>query len=246
MTLNSLDLAVFFLAWFFQAFTGFGAGIFIVGILSLLYDPKIVIVSSAVINLFGTAFMSALLLKKVKPRFDILLLLVLGSVPGIFVGAKTLLFIDRETLRVVIGVFILLLGLYDLLVQRGALLKFSMRDRARNSLAVGFVGGFFAGLIGMGGPPPVVYLNQVLEDLDEFKTTLTLFFTSNIVFRILFYGIQGGTEYFSLGLIYAGAVAIPPGVYLGLLLSRRVRPANLKVFISISVMLLGAALVIKP
>ncbi|EDP76663.1 sulfite exporter TauE/SafE family protein [Hydrogenivirga sp. 128-5-R1-1] len=246
MTLNPLDLAVFFFAWFFQAFTGFGAGIFIVGILSLLYDPKTVIVSSAVINLFGTAFMSALLLKKVKPRFDILLLLILGSVPGIFVGAKTLLFIDRETLRVVIGIFILLLGLYDLLVQRGALLKFSMRDRARNSLAVGFVGGFFAGLIGMGGPPPVVYLNQVLEDLDEFKTTLTLFFTSNIVFRILFYGIQGGTEHFSLGLIYAGAVAIPLGVYLGLILSRRVRPANLKVFISISVMLLGAALVIKP
>jgi len=237
LTPSPIDLGVFFLAWFFQAFTGFGAGIFIVGILSLLYDPRLVIVSSAVVNLFGTLFMSLLLLRG---------LLILGSVPGIFIGTKVLLFLDRETLRVVIGIFIFLLGVYDLMVQRGLLAKLSMRESPLLSSAVGFVGGFFAGLIGMGGPPPVVYLNQVLDDVEEFKTTLTLFFTSNILFRILSYGTQGGIEYFDTGLIYAGAISIPAGVYLGLLASRRIEPSRLKAIISLSVILLGTVLVMNP
>ena len=246
MSLNLLDISVFFIAWLFQAFTGFGAGIFIVGVLSLVYNPKDVVVSSAVINLFGTLFMAFLLLRNVRPRIDILLLLIVGSVPGILFGSNLLLSLNRDALKLLIGLFILSLGIYDLLVQRGTLSKFSMKKSTFASLGVGFIGGFFAGLVGMGGPPPVVYLNQVLEDVDEFKSTLTLFFTSNILFRILFYGLQGGAEHFNMSMIYAGALSIPPGVYLGLLLSRRLSSVKLKRIISMSVVLLGFFLVIKP
>lgn len=239
------DLTVFFIAWFFQAFTGFGAGIFIVGILSVIYDPKVVIVSSAVINLFGTLFMSALLMRKVRPNFRILLLLILGSVPGIFIGSEVLFFLNRDTLKLLIGVFIFALGVYDLVVQRGFVSIARMREKALTTFGVGFVGGFFAGLIGMGGPPPVVYLNQILEDIEEFKSTLTLFFTSNILFRLLSYGVQGGMEFFSTDLILAGAISIPPAVVLGVYLSRRVKPTALKTTISLSVCLLGLALIVE-
>ncbi len=245
MIIHPFDLFVFFIAWFFQAFTGFGAGIFIVGLLSFIHSPKEVIVTSAVVNLFGTLFMATLLLKKVKPRLDILLPLIAGSVPGILLGSKTLFLLDRDALRITIGSFILFLGLYDLLVQRKFLKSFSMKRSLGASLSTGFVGGFFAGLIGMGGPPPVVYLNQVLEDVEEFKSTLTLFFTSNIIFRIIFYGLEGGSQHFSLSLIYAGALSIPLAVYLGLSLSRRLKPTQLKVLISVSVVVLGVALVIR-
>ncbi|MFN3598791.1 MAG: TSUP family transporter [Aquificaceae bacterium] len=73
---------VVFGAWFFQSITGFGAGIFIIGILSLFYDPKMVIVSSALFNLFGTLF---LIYQNRKGKIDFYLLfsLILGSVPGI-------------------------------------------------------------------------------------------------------------------------------------------------------------------
>jgi uncharacterized membrane protein YfcA len=243
VSFSPVEVGVFFFAWFFQAFTGFGAGIFIVGLLSLYHNPKTVIVSSAPVNLFGTLFMFLLLTRRVKPRLDILSLMVFGSVPGIFLGTKTLLYIDKNTLRVVIGAFILLLGIYDLLVQGRVLKSLSLKRTTAGSFFFGFVGGFFAGLIGMGGPPPVVYLNQVLEDVEEFKSTLTLFFTSNILFRLLFYGTEGGMEYFSPYMVYAGAVAIPPAVYVGLLLSKRVEPSRLKALISVSVVLLGIALV---
>ena len=243
MILSLLDFVVFFGAWFFQAFTGFGAGIFIVGALSLFYDPKSVVVSSAVANLFGTVYMAILLMKRVRPRWDILFPLMLGSVPGIFLGTKVLLLVEKETLRLIIGLFILLLGVYDLLVQKGNLARFSMRKSSITSFGVGFVGGFFAGLIGMGGPPPVVYLNQVVEDVEEFKATLTLFFTSNIIFRILSYSVGGGIEFFDIKLILTAFLSVPLGVYLGLSFSKRMEPVRLKVFISLSVVLLGALLV---
>ncbi len=243
--MNLTDLAVFFLAWFFQAFTGFGAGIFIVGILSVLYDPRMVIVSSALINLFGTLFMSALLMRRVRPNLRILLILILGSVPGIFLGSEVLFFLNKDTLKLLIGVFIFALGVYDLAVQRGKLPLARMKERSSLTIAVGFVGGFFAGLIGMGGPPPVVYLNQILEDVEEFKSTLTLFFTSNILFRLVSYKVQGGMEFFSPDLILAGAVSIPPAVIMGVYLSRRVTPTALKTTISLSVCLLGLALIVE-
>jgi uncharacterized membrane protein YfcA len=240
-----VDFLVFFVAWFFQAFTGFGAGIFIVGILSLFHTPHTVIVSSALINLIGTSFMSLFLLRFVKPRWDLIVMLILGSVPGIFLGTSILLELSKEGVKLVIGLFILAMGLYDIGVQRGVIGNLRMTESPINTIAVGFIAGIFAGLVGMGGPPPVVYLNQVMGNVEEFKFTLTLFFTSNIVFRLLSYKLQGGMEYMEPTLILYSALAIPLGILLGLYLSKRVSVLRLKRIISYSVALLGAGLVVE-
>ena len=240
-----LDLVVFFIAWFFQAFTGFGAGIFIVGLLSLVYDPRSVVISSALVNLLGTITLALFLMRKVRPRWGVLLPLILGSVPGILFGTEVLLALDREALRLTIGVFVLFLGLYDLFVQKGVLSRLSIKEHFLWSLSAGFLGGFFAGLVGMGGPPPVVYLNQVIEEVEEFKATLTLFFTSNIAFRTFFYWLEGGAGFFEPGFLLTALPSVPGGVFLGLYMAGRVRPERIKVLVSLSVVLLGAVLVIQ-
>ena len=243
MTDTALLFSVFFVAWFFQAFTGFGAGIFIVGILSLTYDPKTVVVSSALVNLVGTLTMALLLLRNVRPNLKVLFTLIAGSVPGIFIGGKLLMLFDKETIRLIIGFFILLLGVYDLSVQGLNLRGISMKESAALGVVSGFVGGLFAGLIGMGGPPPVVYLNQVERDVDVFKATLTFFFISNILFRVVAYNALGGQAYFDERIIFVSLFAIPPAIVLGLRSSRMVRPKRLKVLISLSVTLLGFLLI---
>ncbi len=240
-----LDLIVFFGAWFFQAFTGFGAGIFIVGILSLIHDPRSVVVSSALVNLLGTVTLALFLMRRVRPRWSVLLPLIIGSVPGILLGTEVLLILDREALRFIIGVFVLFLGVYDLFVQKGGLSRLSMRENPLWSLSAGFLGGFFAGLVGMGGPPPVVYLNQVVKGVDEFKATLTLFFTSNIVFRTVFYWLEGGADFFEPVFLLTALPSVPAGVLFGLYMSGKVRPERIKALVSLSVILLGAALVIQ-
>ncbi len=235
----TLELLVFFLGWFFQAFTGFGAGIFIVGILSLVYDPKEVVVSSALVNLVGTLTMALLLLRRSAPDFRNLTFLIGGSVPGIYLGSFTLVEIERSLLMKLIGLFIFSLGLYDLLVQRGTLKKVALKDSPRLAVIFGFIGGFFAGLVGMGGPPPVVYLNQVIKDVGKFKTTLTLFFTSNILFRILFYEVEGGSEFLDPSMFLSALLSVPPAIALGLVLSSKVPTSGFKKIVSLSVLVLG-------
>jgi len=237
-------LIIFFiytLAWFFQAFTGFGAGIFIVGILSFVYDPKVVIVSSTIVNFLGIIFMLLFLNRFVKPDFNTLFHLILGSFLGIAISSKILMAIDREVLRVLIGLFILSLGIYDVLVQNNYL-KIRLKKSAFLGILAGFLSGIFAGLIGMGGPPPVVYLNQIYKDVDRFKITLTFFFGTNVLLRIIFYIFYGNSNLWDLNLIIPAFFSVPLGVFLGFYLSRRVKPVFIKKFIAMSVFLLGALL----
>ncbi len=226
-------------AWFFQAFTGFGAGIFIVGVLSLFYEPKEVIVSSAVVNLAGTLL---ILWQNRKARVDMRLLayLILPSVPSIYLGAYLLSLLDKHTLKLIIGVFILLLGFYDLLVQSG---KLRLRLGRRSGPLAGFLGGLFAGLVGLGGPPPAVYLNQNTQDPRSFKLMLNIYFTSNILLRLLFYGVQD-TLYINTEIILYSLVGIPLGVLLGSYAGGLLSGRSFKGVVSTSVLLLGALLLI--
>ncbi|AAC06499.1 putative protein [Aquifex aeolicus VF5] len=239
-----LSFLVYVLAWAFQAFTGFGAGIFIVGILSLFYEPKTVIVSSTVVNLLGIISMLLFLGKITRPNFKILFPLIAGSVAGIGVSAKLLMEIDREVLKALIGGFVLFLGIYDFLVQTNSL-KFRLKASPFVGVFTGFLSGIFAGLIGMGGPPPVVYLNQVCRDLNTYKITLSFFFATNVVFRIIFYLLYGGTEYWSYELILPAFLGAPLGVFAGIYLSRYFTPYFVKRFISLSVLSLGLFLLLE-
>lgn len=230
-------MTVFFIvsfAWLFQSLTGFGAGIFIIGLLSLFYDPKAVVVSSAVFNLLGTL---GLLLQNRKGRIEpyLMLSLLLWSVPGIYLGAYLLDTIDSKSLKLLIALFIILLGLYDLLVQK-KLLKLKLGRRAGPFM--GFLGGLFAGLVGMGGPPPVVFLNQQLRDPQSIRLMLNLLFTSNIFFRLAFYHsfdvVDLQTEFLLFGL--AGVFA---GLLTGSFASRFIVSETYKRLVSYSVIFLG-------
>ena len=226
------------LGWLFQAFTGFGAGIFIVGVLSLFYNPKEVVVSSSLINLWGNLFIFFSLKGKVNPNVQLLLPLTFGSFLGIALSSKILILISKDFLRALIGVFILLLGLYDFFVQRGSL-RIRLKKSFLNGFCAGFLGGLSAGLVGMGGPPPVVYLNQVCKDVRRFKITLSVYFSFNVLTRVFFYLLYGDRSLWRGDLILSSLLAVPLGVYIGLKASEFVRPKTLKQFISLSVSILG-------
>ncbi len=232
------------IAWFFQAFTGFGAGIFIVGLLSLIYEPKTVVVSSTVANLIGNFFVFLSLRNKAKPNFKLLIPLILGSFFGIIAGTKVLVEITSELLKILIGVFISFLGLYDFLVQREKL-KLRFKANFLNGLFMGFLGGIFAGLVGIGGPPPVVYLNQVCKSVNVFKITLSFYFSFNVITRMLSYLLLGEKNYWSFELILSTSLATPLGVFAGLYFSKLFTEKRIKEFISLSVFILGIFLIFE-
>ncbi|MFN7065574.1 MAG: sulfite exporter TauE/SafE family protein [Aquificaceae bacterium] len=226
-------------AWFFQSITGFGAGIFIIGILSLLYDPKMVIVSSAIFNLFGTL---SLIYQNRKGKVELCLLssLVLGSIPGIYLGAYTFHKINSKDLLMLIALFIIFLGFYDLLVHK-SLIPF--RIGRHMGVPMGFLGGYFAGLVGMGGPPPLIFLIQQIKDPSSIKLMLNLYFTSNILLRLTFYKrmevVSLDWTFLSLGLL-----GLLVGIVLGGLLSKRILADQYRAGVSYTVIILGFVLLV--
>ena len=243
--IHLLDGLVYLTAWIFQGFTGFGAGIFIVGILSLYHDPHAVVVSSAVVNLVGVLSVILIFARRSKPNIRVLIPLIAGSIPGIFLGTEVLFRLDRELLRFSIGMFVVFLGVYDLAVQRGVVERVRLRESFFLGGIFGFLGGFFAGLVGIGGPPPVVYLNQITKDVDSLKLTLNLFFASNILFRTASYTLEGGVGFFDPMMILPAFLFVPLGVFLGVVISDRFSSHTVKRIISVSVILLGSALVFR-
>ncbi len=228
-----------FLAWIFQSFTGFGAGIFIVGFLSLFYNPKEVIVSSAIANLVGTLLI-LIQNRKGKVNFPLLASLILSSIPGIYIGSYLLSIIDKEFLKFVIGTFIIALGLYDYMHQKG---KLGFRLGKNLGPLAGFLGGLSAGLVGLGGPPPAVYLNQNTDSMQSFKLMLNVYFTSNILFRLLFYHKEN-ILYLNKEIILQCMLGVPLGVLLGGLLSKRITNVNFKSLVALSVLVLGFLVII--
>ncbi len=230
---------VVFFAWFFQSITGFGAGIFIIGILSLFYNPKMVIVSSAIFNLLGTL---SLIYQNRKGRVEYALLfqLILGSIPGIYLGAYILDRIGNRELLFIVATFIILLGLYDLGVHKGWL-RIRLGDHM--GVPMGFLGGFFAGLVGMGGPPPLVFLAQRLKDPQSIKLMLNIYFTSNILFRLSFYNYLD-VVVLDMGFLFFGLMGLLLGLLLGNLFTERLSAERYRASIPYMVIALGFVLLV--
>ena len=227
-------------AWFFQSLTGFGAGIFIIGILSLLYDPKMVIVSSAIFNFLGTI---GLIYQNRKGKLDAYLLssLIIGSIPGIYLGAWMLDRVEPREARILIGAFIVLLGFYDLALQRGWI---KIRMGRHMGMPVGFLGGLSAGLVGMGGPPPLVFLAQHLKDANSIRLMLNLYFASNVVFRLAAYK-HLEVAFIDVNFIVAGLLGLLFGLALGSMLTKRLSMHFYRSGIAYAIILLGMMLVIS-
>lgn len=227
-------------AWLFQSLTGFGAGIFIIGILSLFYDPKTVIVSSAIFNFLGTV---GLIYQNRKGRLYVYLLfsLIIGSIPGIYLGAWMLDRVEPREARILIGTFIVLLGFYDLALQRGWI---RIRIGRHMGVPVGFLGGLFAGLVGMGGPPPLVFLVQHLREVNSIRLMLNLYFASNVILRLVAYR-HLEVAFIDVNFILAGSLGLLFGLALGSMLTKRISLHFYRSGINYVIILLGVVVVIS-
>jgi len=235
------EALIVFLAWLFQGSVGFGAGILIVGFLSLVEDPKAVVVSSAPVNLAGNLVV-LYRLRFHPPAYRHLLYLTAGSFAGIALSGKVLVEIERSLLSFLIGLFLLSLGLWDAYADRVSL---RIRREALWGFLSGLLGGLFAGLVGMGGPPPAVFLKRVCEDPLRVKSTLALYFTFNVLARLLFYGLYGGFAFLREDFLLVGVPSAVAGSALGLTLSGRLGREGLRRLISLAVLLSGLFLLLK-
>ncbi|RJX25433.1 MAG: sulfite exporter TauE/SafE family protein [Desulfurivibrio sp.] len=173
---------IFLAAGFTQGISGFGSALVAMPLLLLFLDARTAVPLCMLNGLIITAFLSLQLRRnvdwrKIRP-------LVIGCLPGIYVGARFLKEADSDLIKLLLGVMLVGYALYNMFCKPGP-----------GTVAPfwSYIAGFFTGVIGSafsaGGPPTIIYTTLTDWDKDDIKATLSVFF-------------------FTTGLIMAGAYTL--------------------------------------
>lgn len=161
--------AVIFAASVVQAVTGFGFALVAAPFLTFIMGPK----ETVIFLLFSGMFMKSVMLYKTwqHGRSNQVIILFLGSLLGALPGGYFLKIASVETIKVLIGVVLLLAALASI---KNLHIKIVHQRLAQ--LACGFLSGFCGATAGLNGPPIVCYyLNENLPK-ETMRANLVRFF----------------------------------------------------------------------
>jgi len=235
-----LILAAFFvlLGAFVRSVSGFGYALVVTPLLILVMEPKSVVV----INILLVSTTHLIVLYHVKQNIDFrrAILLGIGSIPGIPIGAYLLSSLDPAIIKLAIAALVIP---FSVLLLLGHSHHFQ-RDSLGCAIA-GFIGGTLVTSTSLGGPPAVLFLlNQGLVK-ERFVGTLAVYF--------LFTSIASIIAFSSLGMITAEllktvALLLPTlwlGSYAGIKLLPRINTTLFKKIASAIISVAALAIIIN-
>jgi uncharacterized membrane protein YfcA len=191
--------------------TGFGFAIVAVPILMILMPPKVVV---PVVQLLSAVLQIAILvearkgldLKRVWP-------LLLAGIAGVPLGTYLLLILDPQTLRILVGVVVIISALAML-----AGWRWSVRNEKVASVPVGLAGGALGASTGIPGPPVILFFTNQEMAKQGFRANLVLYFTCVGLVAVLSLLVSGLITQEVLirwaGLLPAVAIGMLAGVWL--------------------------------
>lgn len=202
---------VVFVAGYVRATIGFGSGLVMVGLLTLLFPIKLVVPTVLLLDVLGSILLGGYDFRVIEWRE--LKWLVPGSVLGLAAGAWLLSVTPAQHLTLLLGVFLLGYVVYAVRVDPS---RFPTIARWWGA-PLGIFGGVVGSLYGGGGPPIVAYFQMRKLDKRRFRATFQAVALADNTLRIVLYLL--------LGLLAAplwGAFAVlAPAMLLGLFLGNR-------------------------
>lgn len=229
---------VFFSAGFLQGVSGFGAALLAMPLLVLVLDVREAVTLSLLNGLVINLFMSLHL----KRHFDWrkILPLIVGCVPGVYMGVTILKKVNPAYFKMSLGGLIISYALYCILGRGG---------QKRIGRGWAYVAGFATGTIGSafsaGGPPAIIYTTLTGWKKDEIKATLAALFFFTTTMALAGHYFTGLTTPHVLRLFGVTALPVLGGVFLG---SQFCKKMKTKAYLSIIYYLLiglGVMLVVS-
>ena len=154
-----------------QTISGFGFGILVMATLPHLIPSTLT--CTAMIGLTSVVNSCAIAWKyRKKLNWKAIVFPLLAYFPMSFLAISFAGQAGEGILRKILGVCLILLGLYFLFAQN----RLKVKGNAVNGLIAGGTAGILSGLFNTGGPPMVVYLKGVSEDNEEYIGTIQIFF----------------------------------------------------------------------
>lgn len=167
-------------------------------------------------------------------NLKLILLLLPGAVVGVTIGTVFITNAPTETLRLLLGIIVLLFGLYKVF-ERRILNYFTYQPANWHGLLGGTITGFSSALAHTGGPPVSIYLLMQKVTPSVFIATSALFFLCLNWIKVPFYAYAGLFDFEQLSQVAWILPLVPAGVWSGRWLAYRV---DRKTFENIIVVLL--------
>jgi len=216
-----------------QGVTGFGIGLVAVGVLLIYHPPTVVIPSLVGVYIFTSivllyehrvSFNKKMLGNNMLLSFPSLVLALLGMIGGSFL----LTTISSKSLTLMIGIFVSLFSLYNFFRPRlNDKLVFAVsptnKNRKKETIlcySASSTAGILEGLLGLGGPPIVIYLIYKRLDSKIFIATLSAFFLWINPLRLIHYILLGLIDVEVIKLIFFIFIFVSIGLLLGILIRK--------------------------
>ncbi|MBN2851190.1 MAG: sulfite exporter TauE/SafE family protein [Clostridia bacterium] len=226
-----IGIFVLIFAYAVQGISGFGKSLVATPILSFFIPANEVIAIMILTGLLANFYM---LLKTFRySNIRKIWVMILLGIGGVMTGVRVLSFVPVKELKIAMGVMVVISAI---LLASGYKLRIKEGHFAYG--AAGLTSGFLSGLLSMGGPAIVLFLQNQDHEKHEFRGNLTLFFFFTGIFAIasLFMNHLVTSDVISKSLFFLPASLI--GVFLGNYLSHKI---NEKVFKKIIILILFLA-----
>lgn len=178
-------LAILFISTFVRSSLGFGDALIAMPLLTLVVGLK---TATPTVALVASTIAVTILVKNWKVAdFKATFRLILSSFLGIPVGLVLLKGLDEDFMKILLGAFLLLYGLYNLTKPH---LK-EMRDRLGLAALFGFLAGALGGAYNTNGPLIVIYGTFRRWPPGRFRATLQSYLLPTGFLILLGHGISG-------------------------------------------------------
>jgi uncharacterized membrane protein YfcA len=199
---------ILFLSGFTQGFSGFGAILIALPLLSIFLEIKMVIPLVAL----AAQVITLIVLIQLKQHLDWkkIIPLIISALPGILVGVYFLKRLDKGVIHWILGITLVVYSLYSLLTRARA-----NGIREKWAYLFGFLGGCLGGALSAAGPPVIVYTSLSDWGKDQIKVTLQGYFVLSGFVVIIAHAINGLTTLPVIRFFAAGLPMLFLGTYVG-------------------------------
>jgi len=245
--------------------TGIGGGVFIVPLLTLLYNfyPAYAVGTSLTTIIFTSLASTANYSRQKRIYYKTGLILAITTVPGALLGAYLTSIISSRLLGLIFGVFLLFVA-FRMMVNLGSSRSkpslaekdthftlvssekelFESGAKILHGVALSFFGGLASGLLGIGGGVLIVPIMNLTMAMSMHIAVATSMFT------MVFTSISGVIQHFSLGNIrfeYALPLALGTifGAQLGAYTSKRLSSKNLQRVFGMVLIVVSIQMILK-
>jgi len=226
-----------------QGITGFAGTVLAMPVSLFFVDIN---VSKPILNVVG--MVSGLYVCLVSHRhiqYKVAAKILVLMLPGILMGFYALrLLKDYETVQLkILGIFVLLIGVYNMLKAKMNIPNKSMRPLIADCFL--FLAGLFHGMFVTGGPLLVIFLTGVIKDKSEFRATISFIW---VVLNTIIFIQHAITGCFTTSTALLTVYAVP-AMLLSMLIGNKIHNRmNQKLFLDLTNILLvlsGTSLLLK-